>query len=423
MLRVLFIAILCSSFQVSAKVLTLDLLKKNIKKNSFDIKANKENVRSHQLSVKGKRSSLFPKIGIQFESEYQTSNGQEQRDNIQSVYGQINLFNGFKDISAISQAKIQLAISEKSLENNIMLKELLIEKNFYQLLFLRKRYEILRSELNRSIFHISMVKKRLNSKIITETDLLEFKLYRKKLESLLTYTKLESDTIQSQLLAISSLDDDIDYSISGILPHYKVETKLKQLIAMVDKNFGLETQKLKIDHAKESAKTISSDWYPSVDLKLEHGYLDEVETGLDSEQVSSRVVLLASWEFFSGGETDNNYKSEMKRVKSLVYSYKQSKLDYEIKVTRLFNQLKILEKTILSEEENAKLSKDLYRKTLKEYNKGIKDSGALASSSKEMSEAQSRVYQLKFNYVLAKVRLEQATGRRLDFKSVSHNKD
>ena len=366
---------------------------------------------------------MLPKIGIQLGNEFLKADDVDEQDKIQSIYGQMNIFNGFKDASAISNSKTQLAISENSLKNSILLKELSIEQKFYQLLFLRKKSEILNSELTRSISHISMVKKRLTSKIITETDLLEFKLYRKKLESLITYTKLESDSVQNQLLATASLANGDQYTIWGTLPHYSVTTNLSDLLAMGNNSFGVKEQVLKSDLAKQTAKAANSGWYPSIDLRLEHGHLDEAETGIDSDEVSSRAIVLATWELFSGGKTTYQRKSRLKEIKSLEYSSKQTILNYEIQVTNLYKKLNMLEQTILSEEENAKLSKALYRRTLKEYKKGIKDSGALASSSKELSEAQSRVYQLKFNYVLAKVQLEQATGERLEFKIVSHDKE
>lgn len=423
MLRIITILLVLVSTSIKAKVLTLDTLKKSLKSNSLELKANQSQVLSNELNVKSQKSKLYPKFGVQLGREYLSADNIDEQEKIQAIYGQINLFNGFKDISAISKSEIQVNLSKNSLKNNFFLSELAIEKLFYQYLFLKKKHNILNSEISRSKSHIKMVKKRLSSKIITETDLLEFKLYKNKLESLINYLELELQSVQNELLITSGMKPEVKYAIWGNLPHYILTSDLNELLKNSEDSFEVKQQRLKTEIANTALKSNKSGWYPNINLRVEHGNLDEVETGIDSDEISSRAIVIATWELFSGGQTKHSVESQLNKVKSLEYSYKQSILSYEVKVKNLFNRLKMLEKTISTEEDNAKLSKSLYEKTMKEYKKGIKDSGALSNSSKEFSEIDSRVFQLKFNYVLAKIELEKAISRRLDFKVIEHKKD
>jgi outer membrane protein TolC len=423
MLHIIMVLLVLTNTNLEAKVLTLDSLKESFKKNSFELKAVRSHVLSHELNVKEQKSKLYPKFGIQLGKENLSAADKSEQEKIQAIYGQLNLFNGFKDVSAISKSKLQVSVSNNFLKNKYLLGELEIEKLFYQYLFLKKKQNILSSELSRSMSHIKMVEKRLSSKIITETDLLEFKLYKNKLESLLKYIELELKSIQNELLITSGFDIKNEYTILGKLPHYFLTENLNELLERSEESYEVKQHKLKTEIAKSDLKSTKADWYPNIDLRLEHGHLDEAETGIDSDEVSSRAVVLATWELFSGGQTKYSEKSQMNNVKSFEYSYKQANLNYEIGVRNLFNKLKMLEKTISSEEVNAKLSESLYERTMKEYKKGIKDSGALSNSSKEFSEIESRVFQLKFNYVLAKIELAKLISKRLNLRVIEHNKD
>ena len=53
-----------------------------------------------------------------------------------------------------------------------------------------------------------------------------------------------------------------------------------------------------------------------------------------------------------------------------------------------------LESRILAEERNEKIAFELYTKTKKEYQRGIKDSGALSSSGEELSNINEKIFQV-----------------------------
>ena len=415
----LFALVILSNY-AHAKVLTLDILKENYKKNNFKIKSFEEELQGEVRNLEGAKSKYFPTVGISLGKENLSSSKIDQEENIKAIYGEINLFKGYRDQNAISKAKIDKNLSKVRLGFIKFKGELLIEKQYFQYLFLKKRLSILKFELRRSNTHIKMVKKRLSSKIITETDLLEFRLQRKKLQSLINYVSLELRTIKEYLVLNSGLESSKEYEIQGLLPHYKLISKLEDILNSRDDSFLVHQNSLDVKIADLNKKNSISNWYPSIDFKIEHGNLDETETGIESSQVSSKATLMATWEINLGGKTIYENKSKSNRLNAAEYRLKENRLKYEIRSRKLFSQLKMLENLILSEEKNTKLAKSIYENSLKEYKKGIKDSGALLSSSNEYSEMESRIYQLKLNYIHKKIELEELVSKRLQFKIVSH---
>ena len=423
MLRIKLLVFVLVCTNVSARTLTLDALKENLKNKNYNIKAGKEDVESSKSKVLNSKAAFYPKFGIEAGKEFLTIDDESSEESRLSLYGELNLFRGYEDHSQLNKSKFQLQHTKMTLKKKVLESELEIEKLFYQLLFLKKKKTVLRGELVRAKSHIKMVSRRLSSKIITETDLLEFKLYKKKLESLLSYIELEIKSLQNEILTISGVDHFKKVELSGSLPHYILVDKIDDILNLGDKSFSVSDRRIQTSIANEELKITQSQWLPRLDLKVEHGYLDEAETGLESDTISSRALVLGTWEFFSGGKTKHLNQQRLKNYKSKEYLYKQEKLNFKIKARNLFYRLKMLEKTISSEEENARISKSLYLKTMNEYKKGIKDSGALSSSSKEYSEIESRVYQLKLNYVLVKVELEQLVSSRLNFTVLKHDKE
>ena len=127
---------------------------------------------------------------------------------------------------------------------------------------------------------------------------------------------------------------------------------------------------------------------------------------------------MATWELFSGYRTTKKKEFyQINRVK-IDYAKRQVKQDLTVFINSKFKALTMLEKTINFEEKNERLASKLYKKTLSEYRKGIKDSGALLDASQKVTDSQNRVYELKLDYILAKLSLEKSLGRTLNFSLV-----
>jgi outer membrane protein TolC len=407
-----------------SKVLTLDILQVMSKKNDFKLKAQKQELESKKDIIKKTKSSFYPRLGIKAQQgQIETPYG-VNREKINSIYGQINLFNGLKDTNSLHKSEVEKDIAWNNLKQLKISRNLLIEKLFYQYLFFEKRCETINNEIKRTRFHLKLIKKRLLSRLVSETDLLEFNLYLKELRAQQSYLKLEKKQILEELLFRANLIDKKEsYQIKGNLPHLKINEQFADIKKELNKTFLLKREKLMISRGQYDQKIADSGWYPQLDLQLEHGQLDEIQTGIDSDRISSRAFISATWEFFSGFKTKNQKNIANSNLLKRQYLYKQKQQSLYLKLIKNYQNLKRLEDRIDLKEEGQKMAKTLYDKTLMEYKKGVKDSGALANASKKINLEDNEVFELKTRYLLIKIELEELLGRNLRFHMIQHKRN
>jgi len=398
-----------------ANSLSLDDLKKMALKYSYNIKNKEADLKLSEINTDLAKSHFYPRLGIHAGKEWVRSDILNEEDDYLSVYGEINLFNGFQDSSRVKKQKINTRSIKSDFENFKFSLSLEVERTFYKYLYAKKKLSIISKEIARTSSHSKLVKKRYSSKLLTESDIIEFRLHQKKARSSKNYLKLEIEQLLSRILALTGAKN---LKIIGKIPHLKLNSINKELLNEINKAPALAKFKFQNDIVDIDKTSTNSNWYPRLDLKAEHGKLDEVETGFSSNITSSRISLMATWELFSGFETTKN--KEIQEIKKLKVSYAKNQMRQDL-LTSLESKLqtlKMLEKTIEFEEENERLSNKLYKKTFAEYRKGIKDSGALIGASQKITDSQNRVFELKLNYLLTKLSLEKSVGRSLDFTLV-----
>lgn len=403
---------------VLSKDISLDELKKMALNYSYGVKSKEADLKISELNVDLAKSNLYPRLGIQAGKEWINSDILDDRDDLASVYGEVNLFNGFRDSSRIQKQKINAKSVKNDFESLKFNLGLQVESVFYKYLFAKKKLSVISSEIARTKTHSKLVKKRYSSRLITESDIIEFRLHQKKTKSMENYLKLEKEQLLSKILTITGLKEGNDLNFLGEIPHLKIDSSSSELMKDIDKSPSITKLRYQGEILDLDKTTANSGWYPSVNLRAEHGKLDEVETGIDPEITSSRILIMATWELFSGFKTIKSRELQQTNNVKIDYAKRQVKQDLSISISSMFKSLKMLEETIKYEEENERLAKKLYKKTLAEYKKGIKDSGALVDASQKITDSQNRVFQLKLNYMLTKLSLEKSVGRPLEFTLV-----
>jgi outer membrane protein TolC len=138
MLRIKLLVFVLVCTNVSARTLTLDALKENLKNKNYNIKAGKEDVESSKSKVLNSKAAFYPKFGIEAGKEFLTIDDESSEESRLSIYGELNLFRGYEDHSQLNKSKFQLQHTKMTLKKKVLESELELEKLFYQLLFLKK---------------------------------------------------------------------------------------------------------------------------------------------------------------------------------------------------------------------------------------------------------------------------------------------
>lgn len=418
--KVLLIVLVFLSLQNMAGTLNLDDLKSKAESNHYGLKARVNTLKAAGSTVDSMKANYYPQVGIQAGNEWLNYDGGDDSDKLVSIYAQMNLLNGFRDERSINKLKINNDLLESRMNNFKWSLGLLIEEKYYGYLFVKKKLEINSDHISRVNKHLELVKKRYNSKLITETDYLQFQLHYKKLLSANNYLKLEHDQLLSEITLMVGEESSEKVVIDGEIPHLHVKNALSDLLKQIEDTPLIKQLKLQEGVADLNKKIAASGWLPAINLRAEHGKLDEVETGIDSELTSSRVVLMANWEFFSGFKTERQIEQAEFNKNSIQFKKLQSQRDFKVLVTKNFQKLKMLEETIDLEEENQKIAKKLYVKTLSEYRRGVKDASALGEASESLASSAIRIFELKTNHLMTKLELEKALGRSVEFENIHH---
>ena len=375
---------------------TLEQLQELVLKNNNRIKATSLDIEAAEVDVKIQRAKFLPKLGVQLGKEWTRSTSLNESDDIRAIYGNVNLFNGFKDSSGLKKSRLTKSFYKKNSDSKRLEFKLNIEELFYNYLFLRKKEGILKSALSRNNKHLKLVKRRLNSSLITKTDLLEFQLRKSELEAEYESIILSLNRFKKRIFSYSGVENIQESEIIGELPHLYANEKLESVLSKgIKNNNDIRNLELSTKLNELDSKINNSAWYPSVNLQARHGHLDENETGVSNDERATVVSVMATWELFSGMST----KEKMKKIKvqkvANQYRLKQTKLDLGLEIENLLNKLSILEKRINSTEEQQKVSKKLYKETLAEYKKGVKDSGSLTGASDLLKGLSSQIYEMK----------------------------
>lgn len=418
---ILFLVISFGVNTVDAKEINLNEIKKYASINNFGVNAAKHDVFSNEKKIGQLKGNFLPKIGLLLSQEKNTSADISETENIQAVYGSLNLFNGFLDQGNLSLSQIQTKKSASFLAQSKFELNLRIEKMYYLFLYLQKRLYVTKESLERNLRHIKLIKKRLASSLVTETDLLQFQLKRARLKSREEFLLLQSVQVKEALLRTAGYKDVKGMDIQGDLPHFVLNQNQSEILSKgVEKNQSIQRAKLSLEESDYKLEMANSNWYPKVDLSVMHGHLDEIDTGIDNSELVTSVVVRARWELFSGFSTKNaNESAQFEKIKS-GYLLKQKVLDSSIILENNLKKLRTLQTRILAAEKNEIMARKFYGRTVREYQKGIKDSGALSNASEVLTQLNETIYELKTNYINTKLILEQSVGESLNFKIIKH---
>jgi len=420
-MKVLIInSVLLLSIARSAE-LNIEKLKLSAIRNSFNLKSIESDLDSSDQKVKIRKSKFYPKAGLEIGQELTFSGGNSERENILAVYGELNVFNGNKDSLSLKKSKIEKQALGVKFKRQEHLTKIEVESLFYNYLYLLEKNKIIDLAIRRNAKHISMVRKRYNAGMVTKTDLLEFQLKSSNLQTEIETLDLDIKRAKEKLLNFSGIETQPDSHIAGELPHLHIQTNLNQALELSSENNTLmKHQALEKKNFELSRKISKSKIYPSVDLKGKYGLLSEQETGFKNNATVGQVALIASWEAFSGGARKAESKMLSSQIDSLDFKMKQLSRDLINEVKNNYEKIKILEKQIDSIEKNQSIALRLYRKTLKEYNKGVKDSGALVGASDMYKSLSEKVFETKYNHLNTKLALERIIGSTLDFETIRH---
>lgn len=383
------------------------------------VKSNNQSVKSARLMVKAseKRTghllrSFLPtiKASVGYEN-YSTINLENRSDPYGGIEGSINIFKFGRDNleEKIRDAKLKKSKASSQINYNLQLYE--ARKIYWKIVYQNEIIKILEMALNKNKKLLESANRRIKRGITTKTDRLEFDLYALDLN-----TNIESLRHENKILKIALgryLGKDIGDLAVRIysIPHDHDEVLLSESFNK-EHNSSVKLTKASSELLDFQSKKANRWWTPSVDVYGGYGlYTVRQRDFLDrADRDDTWVGVRLTMNIFDGDRSN----SEARFLEAKASSIKE-KLNY------LFNEkeaeFKIIQEEMKHAHELTHVSEDKMKKgntyfvrTIREYDKGVKNSLDALSSLQRIVSFKVEYAKIRLDYQNKKMALQKMKG-------------
>ena len=334
-----------------------------------------------------------------------------------SLESTVNLFNGFRDRleSNIRTAEVNHSLSQSALnaaQELAQIRELYRELSFYK--ELQKAWETVK-DVNEGGFRSAQ--RRLDRGLVSETDLIEFKIYRGQIEEEIASVAHEKQLTSLKLSSMLGLPVTMDLDPVDPLNHVHDDALLKQ---------DFSTQTTAGDMQLSATETLSqlkaqkfhSWWLPSLDAYGQYA----LYTLRDRDYLSMRdrndwaVGVRMTWLIFdANGIADAKSASYARSAGENIST--QRLRDYKTSIKVAQEELNHLHELIHLSEERTKEGLRYLQSTKSDYERGVKNSPDLISAIDKYVSFQKQELERKKNYYGQKEKLISLTVNPFDYES------
>jgi len=368
-----FVALLITAHVAAANdnLLFDQVLKKNQSIHSFEKAKEAEVVKQGYLG-----RSFYPTLSLELGQEnFQTGTYNSRSEPYGMLEARFNLFRGGKDKLESKTRDIYALIAEHSRDLAVREEINKARKLQYQIMFNNELISIIENELevNRRIKGQALL--RAKSGVTTRTDTLEFTIHESELVESIEGLHHENQILKIGLKPLLGLSIEEEINISTMLEHQHDDELINKGYSF-NKHPVVATLDAEFEGISNEQKSSQRWWTPSLDIY--GGYYLYTLRDRDYLAIRERddrvVGLRLTMELFDGQKgstqaTAATYQAESKRIMAR-YTEKQT----EAKFLMLKEDLKHTHEVMHYVLDRIKKSKDYLGLTLKEYDRGVKNS-------------------------------------------------
>jgi outer membrane protein TolC len=324
-----------------------------------------------------------------------------------SLVASVNALNGGRDYleNLGRNADRDAAIAK---EREIATRELLQTRQTYlRLMNLKAEIRLLEKAVQENDTNEAAARSRIQAGLATQTDLLEFKMYRSQLDQDLAQARVDARSEERDLLALLGMSPESSLEIESDLPHMHAAEKKE--VPPHWSLLALQAEEAKADALHWAA---SAWWAPSLDLYAGAGVhtLREFETAdlhqWNERYVGARVTLT----LFDGWVGRSEKNAEQKRSQARRLELAQTRRELDAQVSRARWQIQVTHDLLESAEAAVQVGNEYLEKTLGEYRRGVKNSPDVLGACQKALELRRRAVNLKRDHLMAEADLRSLQG-------------
>jgi len=407
---VCLVSVVGQAQEPTPKYISVEDAKNYAIRNNFGIQALKAEVTAQDAAVAVSRSSLLPTIGIAGGVDVEGSAGQRETAPLSYVYGRMNLFNGFADhneqrknvaLKEISESRYRQAVTELKLE---------VEKFFYNYLLKKQFIQFYDEALALNEKHLSAVRRRKASGLVSDSDLMDFELRKSFLNSEITKTRQELAEIKLNLVRTMGPELGLAFEPKGSLPHWHLEGNVDSYLSQVKEySEAIAQAGLTFETALAQLNAARSGWFPKIDVEARFGALP-LDERFNDNATSYSAGVVASWDLFSGFQTTaQTRKAEAELLREELMA-KQTLLTVMAGVETSIRKLQSITTRVDQERDNEGRAQRLYKSTLAEFGRGVKNGADMKAAEESWLEAKTRRAELISEFITTRIEIERTYG-------------
>lgn len=393
-------------------------------KNNFSIRSKTQGLEEARAKISTARSTYFPRIGLAVGYDHKISPAGSESTNLSYIYGEWNLFNGFRDYYESQAASYEVDKLQSELEFEKFKVALKVESLFHLYLFKKTQIKLKERFIALNNSHLKFVGRTRRAGLSSNTDLMAFELKGPVLESELSVLRQEMGDALINLKAL------VGEEISGVEPigelqHQHLKGTLMDYLSKIkEKSTHVKLALGDLNVAEAQTRKWRSGWLPRIDFETQTGYLhlDDIEdksTGtLDKGRTHAKFMVVAKFDLFNGFATRSEYQEGVARRTKAELALKQAVLESITTMESRYRRLKTIEQRVDIEDVNKTRSEKFYSEMLQEYKRGIKNSLDLSDASENLANTLVRREEFKYDFIVQRLELEEALGTTVEVETV-----
>jgi len=422
---IMTITLLFTLTATASETLTVEQAVQNALLNSSAIKEAQNHEKSSQENLKSSRADFFPKASANYsfshldDAPYQVVGGmQRQVGDTDAVHWDVTLvqplFKGFGILSKYKVARSESEIGSLKLEQTA--KDLVrdVKTAYYEALLAQNIEKVAEEQVRTLEAQERDAQGFYDHGVIPKNDLLKSKIAKAS-----AVQELEKARSDSQL-SLSRLSIAMGHSVNSDFSLVPVETvvsdpgDLSSLMDAALKNRPeMKIMEKNLDAYEASITLARSTCYPEISLvgRYEQNGNDTAASENDySNDHNTSVSVQAKWTFFEWGKNHADIQKVRYEKQAFSEKIKAASDQIRLETKQEYLAVKVREKNIKTAEEALGQAQENFRITRSRYLQNVTTATEVLEAQTFLSRAESDYHKSIYGYLIARARLNRATG-------------
>jgi outer membrane protein TolC len=328
-----------------------------------------------------------------------------------AIEARINLFRGGRDSAEdqVREAQHALAVSDSDERRRTQLSDL--RKAFWTFVFQREMATHYRDALVQSERGVAAANRRISRGLTTDTDRLDFEINRDELREEVESIEHEAQITQIRIRALLGADEAVRYKALDAIPHQHDDALVSSDPAQYSFPEVQSSMARASSFMAQGAQALRW-WLPSLDAyagAFQHTFREKeyLDASLRRENVIGARLTLNLFDGLQSARAGSAWRIQADGQEDIA---RQARRDQQALVRAAQEEMKHAHELTHLAEARLKQGSLYLRKTLAEYDRGVKNSPDLLGAIQRQLGLQRRYAEIRRDYQFSKTDLLRLTG-------------